>query len=230
MTTALDIITKAMQKCGILSVNEAPTAQEANDALDALNAMLDSWANDSMMVYARSWESFNLTGNVGTYTIGAGQAFNTVRPIFIADAYIRNAGTDTDLSIVSDEIYTGQIMEKSTGGIPGILNYDNAYPAGTIRLWPVPSSSYSIFLLTEKPLTQFTLNQTVSLPPGWERALIFNLPAEIAGDYHQDIPDSVQRVAVSSKAAIQRSVMKNRSLDAFPQQNSTGNILTGWNN
>lgn len=228
MTTGLDIITKAMQKCGILAVNEAPTAAEAADALVALNGMVASWANDSMMIYARTWENFTLSGGTASYTIGPSQTFNTTRPVFIPDSYIRNGTTDTPVRIVADEIYNGEIAQKATQGIPEMLNYDNAFPSATIRLFPVPAAAYTLFLLTEKPLTAFTLSGTVSLPPGWETALIFNLPDYIAGDYNQEIPASVAKIAISSKAAIQRSIMKTRSFDAYPQQVNQGNILTGW--
>lgn len=228
MTTALDIITQAMRKCGILAVNEAPTSEEANDALDALNEMLASWSNDSLMCYARVWESFTLTAGVAAYTIGAAQTFNTVRPIFVAGAYLRNVTTDTPVKVVTDEIYTEEISQKDTQGIPEILNLDNAFPYGTVRLWPVPSSAYTLFMLNEKQLGSFTLNQTVSLPPGWKRALIYNLPDEIAGDYEQEVPASVQRIALQSKRAIQNAVMKSRTFDAFPQQANQGNVLTGW--
>lgn len=228
MTTALDIITQSMRKCGILSVNEAPSSEEANDALDALNEMLASWSNDSLMCYARVWESFPLVGGTASYSIGAAQTFNTVRPINIAGSYIRNVTTDTPVKVVTDEIYTMQIAQKDTQGIPELLNLDNAFPYGTIRLFPVPSAAYTLFILSEKQLSSFTLNQTVALPPGWKRALIYNLPDEIAGDYEQEVPASVQRIALQSKRAIQNAVMKSRTFDAFPQQANQGNVLTGW--
>lgn len=228
MTTALDIITQAMRKCGILAVNEAPTSEEANDALDALNEMLASWSNDSLMCYARVWESFPLVAGTAAYTIGAAQTFNTVRPIFVAGAYVRNVTTDTPVRVVTDEIYTQQIMQKDTQGIPELLNLDNAFPFGTVRLFPVPSSALTLFMLNEKQLGSFTLNQVVSLPPGWKRALIYNLPAEIAGDYEQEIPTSVQQIAISSKGAIKRAIMKARNFDAQPQAGNQGNVLTGW--
>ncbi len=228
MTTALDIITQAMRKCGILSVNESPTAEEANDALAALNNMLESWSNDSLMCYARVWENFALTAGVGSYTIGPSQTFNTVRPIFIAASYVRNVTTDTPVKVVTDEIYNEQVMQKDTQGIPEILNLDNGYPYGTIRLFQVPSTALTLFILSEKALSTFTLNQTVSLPPGWKRALIYNLPEEISGDYNQEVPASVQKIAISSKGAIERAVMKARNFDAKPQAGNQGNILTGW--
>ncbi len=227
-TTGRIIITKAMQKCGILTMNETPTSNEANDALDALNALVASYANDSMMCFARTWETFTLTGGTGTYTIGPSGDFNTVRPLFIADCYVRLGTTDYPVSVINDEIYTGNIVQKNVQGIPEYVNIDNGYPLATLRFFQVPSSGMPVFLLTEKALTAFTLDGAVALPPGWERLLIFNLPDEIAGDYGVTVPDAVQKVAMQSKAAIQKQIMRTRSLDAQPNGSTTNSIYTGW--
>ena len=62
MTTARTIIKRAMQVAGILVKGEAPSADEADDGLTALNMMLSGWSNDSGLVYARAWQSFALVG------------------------------------------------------------------------------------------------------------------------------------------------------------------------
>lgn len=226
-TTGRIIVTKAMQKCGILTMNETPTADEANDALDALNALVASYANDSMMCFARTWESFTLT-SASTYTIGAGGDFNTVRPVYIADCYVTLGTTDYDVNVIADEIYTGQVTQKDIPGIPEWVNFDNAYPLAKLRFFPKPNAGMPVFLLTEKALTAFTLDGAVDLPPGWERMLIFNLPDEIAGDYGATVPDSVQKVAMQSKGQIQRQIMRTRSLDALPQSVGPNSVYTGW--
>lgn len=228
-TTGRKIITKSMQKCGILTMNESPTADEANDALDALNALVASYANDSMMCFARTWENFTLNASQVTYTIGPGGDFNTVRPVYVADCYVTLGTTDYDVTVICDEIYTGQITQKNVPGVPEWVNFDNGYPLAKLRFFPGASAGMPVFLLTEKPLTAFTLDGAVDLPPGWERLLIFNLPKEIAGDYDQPIPDSVTEVARESKGLIQKQIMRTRSLDALPQGVGPNSVYTGWN-
>ena len=234
MTTARDIIQRAMLKIGALAQGEVASVDATNDALDSLNSMIDSWANDSLIIYARTWESFTLTGGTSTYTIGSGGTFNTVRPIDIVDAYLRNGTVDYPMGIITDEAYNG-IPYKSIQGIPDSLNYDNAYPLGNIRLYPVPPASYSLFLLTEKPITTFTsLDTVMSLPVGWLRALIYNLAIEISPEYSQDtgqtVDASVVKIANDSLNLIRTSVAKVRTMDAYPQIVTTRNIFTGWRN
>lgn len=231
MVTARTIITKALQKNGALVKNEAPSGDEAADGLDSLNAMIGSWGNDSLNIYARAWETFTLSGGVGSYTIGSGGAFNTVRPTNILASYVRIGSTDYTVGIIDDETYSTISSKTLVTSIPQFLNYDNAYPLGTIRLYPVPSTAYSLFLLSEKPLTEFSsLDTTLSMPPGTERALIYNLAIELAPEYSQPISQELLKIANDSLGSIRTAVAKVRMMDAYPQNLVVRNYLTGWYN
>ena len=229
MSTALDIITKAMLKVGILTKTEVPSSDEANDALDALNDLLSSWSNESMLIVSRVTESFPLTSGVGNYTIGTGQDFNTIRPINIVEAHINQGNlTYESLYLCPDEVYQGFEL-KDLQSIPEALNYTNAFPYGTIRLYPFPAQGYTLWITSEKELSQFTLNETISLPPGWKRALIYNLAMELAPEYGQEITPSLLKIANQSKGAIAKSIMKVRTMDCPPlSQIGMFNIYTGY--
>lgn len=228
MTTARTIIKKAMNKIGALVKNENPDADEANDALDSLNALIASWSNYSLNIYARTWETFNLVSGTAAYTIGSGGDFNTVRPMTILDAYIRIGVIDYKLAIIDDEAYV-DIPYKTLVNIPDSLNYDGGYPLGTIRIYPVPSSNYPLFILTEKQLTEFTtLDTELSMPPGTERALIYNLALELAPEYKQTPDPVLIKIAGESLGAIKTNVAKVRTMDAYPIDLRVRNIFTGW--
>lgn len=227
MTTARSIIKSAMRKAGILTKTEEPSADEAADGLEMLNDLMDSWSNDSMVIYSRSLEPFTLVANQREYTIGPGADFNTPRPVRIIAAYVRVGGLDYSLQIIEDETYAG-ITFKNTGSIPEFLNFTNAFPVATIKLWPFPPAGYELFLLTEKQLETFTLDEVISLPPGWKRALIHNLAVELSPEYGQELPASVIEIAKDSKAQIRSSIMTARSMDYLPGPGSMGNIYNGW--
>lgn len=226
-TTARTIIKKALNKIGALTKNEEPSADEANDGLAALGALIGSWSNDSLNIYARGWETFSLTSSA-SYTIGSSGTFNTARPTNIVDAYIRSGTIDYPITIVDDEAYNS-ISFKSLQGIPRFLNYDNSYPLGIIRLYPVPSASYSLFILTEKALTEFTaLDTALSMPPGTERALIYNLGIDLAPEYSQQISAEHAKTAGDSLGLIRTKVAQVRGMDAYPLKVTAGNIYSGW--
>ena len=228
MTTARDLIKRSMQKIGVLVKSEAPSDDEAQDALASLNALISSWSNDSSTIVSRAWETFTLTGGDGVYTMGTGGDFNTTRPIHIIGGYIRNGTTDTTLTVVSDEAYNS-VAFKALTGIPEFVNYDNSYPTDNIRFYPVPSSSYTVFLLSEKPATEFaTLDSDLSMPLGWERALIYNLALELAPEYGQQPDPSIAKIANDSLALIRIANIRARPVDAYAEGVQIRNINSGW--
>lgn len=228
MTEARGIIKAAMRKAGILTKTQDPSADEAMDGLQALNNMISSWSNDSMVIYSRTLQPFTLTANQRDYTIGTGGDFNTERPIKVIAAYVNVGGLDYPLVLIDDESYA-DIVFKNIGSIPEFLNFTNGYPLATIRLWPFPAADYTLSLLTEKQLTSLaSLDTVINLPPGWERALIYNLAIEIASEYGQELPDTVPMIAKESKSEIRYAIMTARSMDYLPGPGTLGNIYNGW--
>lgn len=189
VTTARSLVKRAMQRSGVLTKNEDPSADEIVDANNLLNIMLESWSNESLLVFANTWETFSVVAGDGDYTIGLSGDFNTSRPINIKAAYIRQDTTDYDLEIMDDITYNKYILNKLTESIPRFLNYQTTFPQGVIRLWPVPVTNYGLFILSEKPYSAFGLDDDISFPPGWEFALIENLAVLIAPEYGQQ-PDA----------------------------------------
>lgn len=230
MATARDIIENAMRKAGILTKNEAMAADEAQDGLEMLNDLLASYSNDSMTVYARTLETFTLSAGDTTYTIGSGGDFNTTRPIKVISAYVRSGGIDYPLELLSDENYAAVTL-KTSGGIPAYINFTNGFPLATLNIFPAPSSSYSIFLLTEKQLTNIaSLNTTIDFPPGWNRMLTYNLAKELAPEYGVDLPAGVLEIANESRQNVRHAIMVAKKMQWDSGVNGLNNIYSGYNN
>lgn len=229
-TSAKKIIKKAFQKAGVLTKFQNPTANESNDALDALNDMTASWSNNSMMIYARVIDTLPLVGTQLSYTWGTGGNLNTTRPVKVISVRLTDGVTDYPCEVINDEIYAEQISMKTAPGLSYYMNYTNDYPLGICKFWPVPPSpAYSAVILSEKQLITFALNDTIDLPPGWERAIVFNLAKEICSDYGQPCPEETREIAQESLSLIQKAIIKARSFDCTPQIGNRNNIYTGWN-
>lgn len=227
MTTALGIITSAMRKIGVLVKGEDPSADEADDGLEMLNDLLSSISNDSMVIYARTEDVLTLSAGTATYTIGTGGVLNTARPVKIINAFVRSGSIDYNLDIINDEQYAS-ITLKTTGSIPQFINYTNGFPLGTLKFYPVPSAGYQLHLMSEKELGQLTLNQTISLPPGWKRMLIYNLAVDMAAEYGQPVTPEIKLIADESKGEIRKAIMTARSMTWDTQIGSEGNVYSGW--
>lgn len=230
MTTARDIIKRALQANGVLTKGESPSGDEASDALNSLNSLIASWSNDSLLLFVRTSESFPLVSGQSSYTIGSGGNFNTTRPLQILTAFVRIGSTDYNISIIPDTAFDKITQKSINSSIPEAMYYSSAYPLGTITLYPVPTTG-TIYIRSEKQLTSIsTLDTVIDFPPGWERALIYNLSIDIAGDYGQPVSEATYAIAMDSLNKIKTSVARNKTMDIYPYNGNDDNILTGWYN
>lgn len=227
MATARTIIRRAMQKAGILTKTEVPSADEADDALDSLNDLLGLVSNENLMLYTRRVQNFPLVAGKSSYTIGIGGQFNTARPMKIASAYVRIGNIDYPLEQIRDVKYDNTIPLKTLPTIPYGFAYDNAYPLATITLYPVPASDWQLYIRTEDMLGQFTLDEAVDLPPGWNQYLVYKLATILQPEYGQPIDPNLNLLANQAKLSLEIGVAKNRTMDAEPIGVSKFNIWTG---
>ena len=228
MTTARDIIKKAMQKNGVLTKNESPDGDEASDALSALNDLISSWSNDSLLIYARLSESFPLVSGQASYTIGTGGDFNTDRPLQILTAFTRIGNIDYDISIIDEGAFDSITQKSISSSIPDVMLYETGFPLGTINIYPTPTTG-TLHIRSEKQLSQLpTLDTDLEFPPGWERALVYNLAVEISSEYGQPVDQATYQIAMDALNKIKTAVARNKKMDMYAYNGSNRNVYTGW--
>lgn len=130
MTTALDIVTRALKAVGAYGPGENVDTADANDAFDMLNDMLETWSNSTQMVPYITEIIFTLTGNVYQYTIGPG---GTIGGTFTGSI----SGTTLTVSAISaGNIALGQYLTGSgvTAGTKVVEFLTGAGQAGTYRV------------------------------------------------------------------------------------------------
>jgi len=205
MATGQSIINRALRLIGVIASGEGPTAQESADALEALNQMIDSWRTDRLTVYAYQLEALPLTSGIGTYTIGPSGTLVTTRPERIVEAFVRVGNADTPVTIFTASQWNALPNKSLQDSLPECIYYEGTMPDGTLQCFPVPGTSASLQLMTWVPLAAVDLATTIALPPGYERAIIYNFAIEIAPEYERDVSNAVARVATDSLAAIKRA-------------------------
>lgn len=203
--TGRELITGALRLIGAIASGETASADEATDALSALNGMLDSWSLEKLILYARTEEVFTLVGAQQTYTIGSTGDFNTTRPLSIEEARIRVSNVDYPVEIIGLEKWSAIANKTLTSTYPIMLYPEFTNPLATLKFWPIPDAANSVVLWSWKTLTQIaTLNTTIALPPGYERALRYNLAIELAPEYGKSVSAEVASSALESKSNIKR--------------------------
>jgi hypothetical protein len=207
MTTALDVIKRSMRLLGVYSIGETPSADESADCLSALNAMIESWANENLFIYAKTLNQITLTANVGNYTIGPSGATISGRPIEVSSAsYIDYQNVSYPLSIATLNDFNQIPVKTLVAGIPNILYVLPNMPNVTLQLWPVPSETMTLNLWSNKLLQSFAnLTDTITLPPGYDRALAYCLAEEIGPEFEVQVSADIKVKALQARKVIKRT-------------------------
>lgn len=199
------IIIRGLQMIGERPVGGTLNAAEQSTYLEVLNAMLESWSLDSLMCYQELRENFALTSGQRNYTIGVGGNFNTTRPTKLVSAFVRDSSNyDYPLELITDSAWNSITSKTVSGTYPSYLMYDQAFVSGlgTINLYPAPSAGLTLYISSLRQFAAFaTIGETVSLPPGYQRALESNFAIEAAAGY-TPISKELAQIATESKAAI----------------------------
>lgn len=214
MTTARELIKRALRKINAYDREGEPTAAEMSDSLEELNSLLGMWLAKSLTVLTTSQESFSLVSGTGSYSIGSGQTFDTTRPVKVNNAFVRSGDTDYQLDIVSDEVYR-EIDLKSTGGLPYLLNYHATFPYGTINVYYVPSANYTIYLDLVKQLSDISdLDETFNLPKEYSDPIVYNLAVRLAPEFGALLPQYVADLAIDSLSQLKSLNMSKNMREA----------------
>jgi len=234
-TTANDICQEALENIGVVHPEQPLSANLATNTLRTLNFMLDTLSVDGLMIPYLTLESFALTADQESYTIGANGDFNTTRPdsIEARSCFTRDAD-DQDrylLPMAREEYRT--LFQKSGSGIsshPEYLYYDPQYPLGRIYLYSPPISGLTLHVASFKPFTSFAdLTTEVSFPAGYKELLSCELTIRLAPKHGEAVPPVVAAMLQQIRARLQmkhvQPVRKNMSVPMFSKGSSGG----GWN-
>jgi hypothetical protein len=236
-----DLIKSSMRVAQVIRQNEDPVTQEMTDALQAMTIMLQSWAARKLLVRAMVLDVKVLSAGVSSYTLGAGGTIVTIKPVRVISGFIRDSsGNDTPLDIWTKEEYD-TISAKTTSGLPYILAYDPGLPQqasqmGTIYIYPIPdgSSSYTLYMNSQKPFTEFSaVTETMTFEQIYNEAIKYELAKRLWREYHKtDIPQDVWVMAKEAMDIVEmiNSTQVIADLDVPSGYSESYNIYTGGSN
>lgn len=207
-TSAGDQINAALRLIGMLAEGETASAETSQDALSALNQMIDSWSIERLSVFSTQDQVFTWPAGQISRTLGPTGQFVGNRPIELDDAtYFRDASTGVSygVKIINQQQYDGIAVKTVTSTYPQVLWMNASMPDVEMRVYPVPIRDLEWHFISVQELTQpATLATTLVLPPGYLRAFKYNLACEIAAEFGVEPSPSVQRIAVTSKRNLKR--------------------------
>jgi hypothetical protein len=207
-STAADQINGALRLIGQLAEGEVPSAATSQDALTALNQMIDSWSTERLSVFCTQDQIYNWQPNVRFITMGPTGTFVAERPILMDDAtYFRDASTNVSygIKLINNQQYNNIAVKTVTSTYPQLMWVNMTYPDVEIYIYPVPTKVLEFHFVSVQPLTQpAALDTVLAFPPGYLRAFRYNLACELAAEFGVEPSPQVQRIAMYSKRNLKR--------------------------
>ena len=192
----------------MLAEGETPSSATSQDALFALNQMIDSWSTERLSVFSTQDQVFSWPPNARSRTLGPTGDFVGNRPILLDDAtyFLDPAnGISFGIKIINQQQYDGIAVKTVTSTYPQVIWVNMEYPNIEMYVYPVPTKVLEWHFISVAELTQpATLATTITFPPGYLRAFRYNLACEIAAEFGVEPPPSVMRIAMSSKRNLKR--------------------------
>lgn len=221
MPTAQVLMDRAFRSLGVLRVGASASGDTQAEGLAMLNALIDRWSAENLVIPQVVQSVVTLTPGDGEYTIGTGQDIDIGWPIGVEEtSYIRFNNADYRLVELTRQMYNA-ITVKSSQGLPNRFFYDNLYPVGHLYLYPIPVQAYELHLDTLQPIGGFASAATsISLRPAYESAIWTNLARDLWTLYpNPDVRDAVYRSASENRGVIERL---NARVPVLGRQVTTG--------
>ena len=212
MTTVRDLINDALEDIGVIAGGSALNPEDAFSCLRVLNRMISSWANESALIFTVDRRTFSLNGMQQDYTIGVGGTFNTpypVRPGQIELVSVVLNNVEIPVNILNDEQWRNIALKQPyytvTSTIPTEMWADGNYPLNGLHFFPVPSAPIPLIMSVWGQILAFTdINDVVTLPQGYEEAIVANLAVRCAPKFAREASPTTMAIASRSLAQIKR--------------------------
>ena len=207
-TTAGDQINGALRLIGQLAEGETPSAATSQDALTAMNQMIDSWSIERLAVFSTQDQVFSWPPGAISRTLGPTGDFIGNRPVLLDDStYFRDPANNISfgIKILNQQQYNGIAVKTVTSTYPQVIWINMTYPDIEMYVYPVPTKVLEWHFVSVSELTQpATLATVLTFPPGYLRAFRYCLACEIAAEFGVEPSPQVSRIAMTSKRNLKR--------------------------
>ena len=168
----------------MLAEGETPSAATSQDALAAMNQMIDSWNTERLSTFSTQDQVFSWPPGQIHRTLGPTGNFVGNRPVLLDDStYFKDPanGISFGIKIVNEQQYNGIAVKTVTSTYPQVIWVNTDYPNIDMYVYPVPTTVLEWHFVSVTELNQpATLFTDLSFPPGYLRAFRYNLACEIA--------------------------------------------------
>ena len=247
--SAQDFIKSALRLVGSLRSGLNLANDELNDCKQVLNDLLDAWSasRKSIFVVPRVTLDQNqvaLTLKAGQQTYLLGNALGTedfllARPPRlerVSIMYSASQQTPVELPMeMADDVKWQAIPNKNTPSLlPQVCYVEKNFPDMSLSFFPIPTQANPVVLYLWQALLQFPdLTAQFSFPPGYARAIRYNLALDLAAEFPCDL---TKLPLVKERAALYKKEIETLNVEGkeavcdeaiVGSYGKMGNIFTG---
>lgn len=220
MTTATALIRQALGHLRVRAAGETVGGDDAADALDVLNTMIDAWRLESLNAYTTQTLTGTLAAGAQSISVGPSQALHSaVRPtrFGLGSTFRTAAGIDYPMRPVTEHEYT-RLPPQTTALGPAYFHYRPEVPYGTLWFYPSPAAAVTLRMVAQVQVEQFAgLTLDYPLAPGYAQAIAYSLAEHLAAMFDVAVPVQVAAHAQRTRQAVKRLNHVTPQLNAEPE-------------
>jgi hypothetical protein len=213
LVTVFDLITEALAIYGEYAAGESLDSSSVQSLLFTLNAAIDGLGAERLSIYSTSVLSYTTIAGKQSYTFGPAAAdwVTAVAPAYISRAGVLSGGVELPLAIVNADEWAGIGLKSMQSTIPSALWPQYGPASHTLNFWPVPSGAFAVALYVAQQIPKFVAQtDTVSLPPGYQEFLTYDLAIKSSSKFGAPLPDWLPQAWREARTRI-----KERNYRAF---------------
>lgn len=231
MATVQTIALAALKEIGVIAQGETMPDADFDDCLAAFNRLVDQWAAERLAIYTTTRTVWTITASDQDYTVGVGGDVNVARPVFVDHINFQDTSQSPTLELpmspLTEDEYASIRLKQQTSTYPRWWYYNPTHPLAALRLWPMPTSTtLQGVLYAPQAIAQFSaIGDAVTVPPGYERAMVKALALEIAPSYGAQVTPLLVAQAEDAKAVVRAA--NKRVMDMSLDPALVGNSRRG---
>lgn len=232
-----NIISMALAKIGAVAPGVAPSARDAQLAVQELNNMLYEWSSKS--IYTNNQTNQVCPAN-GTNHITMGTDANGVPgDMPVNYTHIYNVTIELGTTVWSVPVRTlseyNSVFPKNTAGVPKLAFWDyDQHLQSKLYLWPIIPASYNIRVLgIGQTGTADNAQSDLNIPEIYTSGLVSGLAVRLIPYYNATFDPNmlnlIEKQAHSAMTGIKRMNNNMRNNDVMPDFKPNSNPSNYWN-
>jgi hypothetical protein len=211
MPTARLLIQDALEEIGVGNPGDLTSAADIQLGLRVLDRMLNAWAADETTLAVSNRVTATIPSGTSTMTIGPLGTINTQRPVWIDTInYVVPGSTppvEVPMGRMTDQQYQALSIKTLSSSLPTQYYYQTSVTSvlGSIFFWPTVDQNVDVVLYLPAAVSEpTTLTTVLTVPPGYQDAIHYDLAYRLCGPFGRPIPDGLPQLRQNALMVMKR--------------------------